>query len=347
MRLPNGFGSVYKLSGKRRNPWCARKTIGWNDDFENKKSYPIYKFVGYYPTKKEAIEGLSRYNENPLEIQDFTLEELYNLWSSKHFEKVSKSNINGVKASWKLCESIKHMNINDVKLMHLQHIIDTSNKNTPTLKKFKIMFGLMYDYAVINELATKDKRDMIRYLDIGKSNPNGYDRTPFTDSEIKTLWNNSDDECVMIILILLYTGLRIGELLELRKEDVNLDESYFNVTKSKTESGIRQVPIADVIKPIINHWFGKNSDYLICNSKLNKFEYSNYYRIYWKSIMERFGMTHKPHDARHTLISRLANNQIDERIIKSIVGHAGNGVTESVYTHITLQSKLDAINTLN
>ena len=147
--------------------------------------------------------------------------------------------------------------------------------------------------------------------------------------------------------MLLYTGVRIGELLELRKEDVNLDESYFNVTKSKTESGIRQVPIADVIKPIINHWFGKNSDYLICNSKLNKFEYSNYYRIYWKSIMERFGMNHKPHDARHTLISRLANNQIDERTIKSIVGHAGNGVTESVYTHITLQSKLDAINTLN
>lgn len=36
MRLPNGFGSVYKLSGNRRKPWVARKTTGWTFDEENR-----------------------------------------------------------------------------------------------------------------------------------------------------------------------------------------------------------------------------------------------------------------------------------------------------------------------
>lgn len=40
MRMPNGYGSVYKLSGKRRNPYVARKTIGFNE-----KNQPIYKII--------------------------------------------------------------------------------------------------------------------------------------------------------------------------------------------------------------------------------------------------------------------------------------------------------------
>ena len=55
-------------------------------------------------------------------------------------------------------------------------------------------------------------------------------------------------------------------------------------------------------------------------------------------------MKHTPHDARHTCISLLAKVGIDERIIKKIVGHAGQGVTESVYTHYELESLREAIN---
>ncbi len=345
MRLPNGYGSVYKLSGKRRNPWVARKTTGFTLDEENQKSYPIYKFVGYYPTKKEALEGLAKYNNDPFDLENYTLEELYNRWSEKHFEKVSHSNINGVKASWKLCEPIKHMNIQDIKLAHIQKICDDSGKNSPTLKKFKVMFGLMYDYAVINEMLKQDKREMIRYLDINKNgNPNGFDRTPFTDEEINLLWKNKNNEYVKVALILIYTGARIGEILDLRKENVHIDKKYLYIEKAKTNSGIREIPIAEKIVPFIEYWYKKDCDYLICSPRNRHFEYSNFYRLYWKSTMQGLNMNHKPHDARHTCISKLANKGVDERIIKSIVGHAGSSVTESVYTHIKLDKKLEAIN---
>lgn len=55
-------------------------------------------------------------------------------------------------------------------------------------------------------------------------------------------------------------------------------------------------------------------------------------------------MKHRPHDTRHTCVSLLAAAGIDERIIKKIVVHAGQGVTENVYTHYELESLREAIN---
>lgn len=55
---------------------------------------------------------------------------------------------------------------------------------------------------------------------------------------------------------------------------------------------------------------------------------------------------HRPHDTRHTFISRMVAAGVDERIIKRIVGHTGTGVTDTVYTHIDLQTLLDAVNQL-
>lgn len=348
MKLPNGYGSVYKLKGKRRNPYVARKTVDWTFDEVNQKSFPVYKYIGYYPTKQTALQALSDYNKDPFNFdsEQMTLEELYERWSEGHFEKVSQSNINGIKASWKLCEPIKDMRLFDLKLDHFQKIADDSGKNSPTLKKYKITLGLMYDYAVMHEIIPKDKRDMIRYIDIKSAgNPNAYNRTPFSHAQIKKLWKTKDsNEYITVILIMIYSGVRIGELLELKKEDIHLDERWFFVRESKTESGIREVPIAEKIVPFIEYWMQKDCEFLICSPKEKQFEYDNYFKKYWKPIMEEFQMEHRPHDTRHTCVSLLTEAGVDERIIKRIVGHKGQGVTDTVYTHLELPIKLEAIN---
>ena len=74
MKLPNGFGSVYKLSGRRRHPWVARKTVGWNE-----KGQPKYKYIGYYETKKEALQALSAVSEEE-ERETATLQEVHERW---------------------------------------------------------------------------------------------------------------------------------------------------------------------------------------------------------------------------------------------------------------------------
>ena len=55
MKLPNGYGSVYKLKGKRRKPWRARITDGFVYDLVEDKQVQKYKTLGYYETKQKAF----------------------------------------------------------------------------------------------------------------------------------------------------------------------------------------------------------------------------------------------------------------------------------------------------
>jgi len=196
------------------------------------------------------------------------------------------------------------------------------------------------------EIITPDKRDIIKYVDVSNAgNPNAYDRKPFSKKAIKLLWNSSgSNEYISAALILIYTGLRISELLDLKKEDVHLDERWFYVKESKTSAGIREVPIAEKIVPFFEFWISKKSDYLICTPDGRHFLYRNFYDSYWRPIMDALSLKYTPHCTRHTCISLLTEAGVDERIIQQIVGHKGQNVTQVVYTHIDLPNKLEAIN---
>lgn len=69
-----------------------------------------------------------------------------------------------------------------------------------------------------------------------------------------------DDKYYQIVLMLIYNGLRISEFLDLKKVDVHLEEQYFDVVDSKTENGIRMVPIADKVLPFYQSWFDSAPD---------------------------------------------------------------------------------------
>lgn len=346
MRLPNGYGSVYKLSGKRRNPWVARKTIGWKDDPIQMKSFPVYHFVGYYHTRQEALQALSNFNRDPNEsLKEMTLEDLYNRWSSTHFPKISESLKRGYKSCWEICYPIKDVKIKELKLDQIQTTIERSGKTASVIMKLKSMLRLMYEYAVIHELVPSNKKDMIRYIDIkGLPDPKKCEHIPFSEGEIRILWKNSGDDSVKIILVLIYSGLRVGELLDLKKEDVHPDDRWLRIRKAKTEAGVREVPIAEKTLPFIQYMMGKNqSEYLLDASGRSQMTYSFFRDNLWDSTMKRLKMTHRPHDTRHTCITLMTQVGVDSRVIKKIVGHTGD-VTESVYTHVSLKTKLEAIN---
>ena len=77
--------------------------------------------------------------------------------------------------------------------------------------------------------------------------------------------------------MLIYNGCRISELLDLEKKNVHLEEQYFDVILSKTENGIRKVPIADKVLPFYKAWYeSSDCEYLLHTDDNKKFTYRNY-----------------------------------------------------------------------
>ncbi len=349
MRLPNGFGNISKLPGNRRKPYRARVTVGWELDDSSGTTKQKFKTIGYFKTKEEGLIALSNYHQNPYDMDSnkITFAEVFEKWSAEHYPKISKSNINGYNASYKLCEMLYSMQFSDIRKSHLQGIVDTCGKNYPTLRKLKVLFTVMYKFALENDITGKDYSQYVDIIQHKDRNPNKCDRKPFTLNEIQTIWNCKDtNEYISIILILIYCGCRISELLNLKKENVNLHEQWFDVTAAKTEAGIRKVPIAKKVLPFFEHWYNKNNGkYLLTTPEGKHFTYQNYYDSYWKPLVEQMEMPdHRPHDTRHTCISLLTAAGVDDKIIKKIVGHKGQSVTETVYTHFEIQQLIDAIN---
>ena len=346
MKLPNGYGNITKLSGNRRKPWRVRKTDGW--EIVDGKLKQKFINVGYYESRPEALQALAEFNKDPydLGLSTITVAEVYERWSERKFDEISDSNAKGYEAAFKLCGRIEDMRFVDLKIDHIQKIADESGKNTPTLRKFKILMKGLFEYAVIHGIIPKD-RNIIEYLDISKAgNPNAYNREPFSKKEIDRLWEVVDvNEYISVVLILIYSGLRIGEMLNLKKSEVNLTERYFDITKAKTNAGIRLVPISHKILPFVKYWMNKNDcEYLISTPDAEQMIYRNYYDTYWIPLLKNFNMdSHRPHDTRHTCISLMTVAKVDERYIQKIVGHKGQNVTTQVYTHLEIQELVNEI----
>lgn len=220
MRLPNGYGSVVKLSGKRRNPYIVRKTIGWHYDNEKDKQVQDFIIMGYAETKADGLQMLAEYNKNPFDVSaaKITFQEVYKKWSASKFQTISDSNVKGYNASYKLCDTLYNKVFKEIKLVDLQYVVDTCGKNYPTLRKLKVLFGQVYDYAMKNDLCNKDYSEFVDILKFKDRNPNKMDRNKFSKKEIERLWEQKDDKYYQIVLMLIYTGVRISELLDLKKK---------------------------------------------------------------------------------------------------------------------------------
>lgn len=136
------------------------------------------------------------------------------------------------------------------------------------------------------------------------------------------------------------------ELLDLKKEDVDLENQCFLVRASKTTSGIRTVPIADKMLPYWKNFTERSKcDYAICNTSGTKMTYDNFKKRYWFPLMDELNMKHTPHETRHTFISMATAQNINPTLIKKIVGHKSiMSLTEKVYTHPEIKEMIDAVN---
>ena len=172
------------------------------------------------------------------------------------------------------------------------------------------------------------------------------------------------------IILLLNTGMRVGELLALKWQNVDLENRQIYICETrgqiiereeterryvtadrstKTQSSCRYVPINHKALQALEYFkaLGYNNPYVMANSDTNVVSYRNLHRI-MSNVLKRNEIAHGSlHTLRHTFATRLFKNGVDIKVISELLGHSDINITYDIYTHVIQEQKKKAVDVLD
>lgn len=375
-----------QVSERNGKPYYrAQIVIGYGDNGK-----PIRKSISGYD-KKEVQMKLNefKYKFQIGEITTtttITLEKyFYNwLWNYKRAELKTSSftRYESIYRNYIKDTTLGKMKIQDIRRIHCQkHITGIINTNTLSVAKTarKVIITCLndaYNEGIIgkNWMSTvkmpKNKEKINKYMF-------------FTDEEqrliLKSLTNERYD---LGIKIAFGTGFRLGEILALTWNDLNIEECTLEVNKSlkqtlvvhddetrssqlllqtpKTESSYRTVPIPEnLLKSIIAYrktqleTIMKNRDiyndqgYILADDLGNPLEPRTLPR-YFKTVQESLELPYRKfHSIRHSYATRLFELDIPVKTVQVLLGHKDIATTMNIYTHVVQEKKDNAAESIN
>ena len=321
MKRANGDGTIVKLTGNRRKPYAIRKVIGWKED-----GRPKLQYISYHKTYREAEQALRIYNEDPYTVSKTTIKELYEEWYAIQEPKKAADTLKGYRTCFKHISPLHDLKIKDIDRPTIQRFYDKLDVNACTCKKVGQLLNMLFDYAVKRGMMPSTALNLTKSVDIpDKVVKHQAPRSAINKRDIEKLWELKDlNPFARMTLVYIYTGLRFSELYDLKPE--NCHENYIEITHAKTPSGVRIVPLSDKVLSLL---------------PIDKVPPRTTFDRHYRKLLP----DHVIHDTRHTFVSLMTEAGVDSRIIKAIVGHKSNDITD-VYTHISLDVMIDAVNKL-
>lgn len=318
------MGSVYKLPGKRSRPWTAVKN-------------GIY--LGYYESKTAALEALERTARKTItERYNMTFAEVYAEWSTEHYREVGAKGRESYEGAYKMMECLHGRKFRDLKAIDFQAAIDPHmGKSHSTVAKYKQLLTQMSQWAIREEIVTTNLASFVRLPDNTKK-----EKEIFTAEEIRRLEDDGSDTA-KIVLMLIYTGMRIGELFALPVEAYH--DTYV-IGGLKTEAGRnRVIPIRPEGRPLFAHFAATATDpaQLISGYAGDKSP-ENYRKRCYYPLLERLGIPKKtPHACRHTFASWAVKTGVAPEVLQKILGHAKYSTTAEIYVHADIDQLVAAV----
>lgn len=326
MKRRNGSGSVVKLSGRRRCPFEVRVNTHMDE-----RNYPVYDVLGRFSERDEALAALLEYNKNPydLAINELTFEDVYKLWFDWKYtngqKKYSDSSVRCTRTAYKKCSSLYGMKFKDIRTPHIQAILNSQDMSHATLEHVKNTINQVFKYALQFDIVQKDYS---KFAFIAKADDDEHG-VPFTNEDINSLWNSLDIAWVDSILIYIYSGFRLSELLNMPVADINIHDMTFTGGIKTAAGKNRIVPIHSKIQPLVLS--------RLQHARRTLFDVSIYeYYACFNNALTAANITekHTPHDCRHTFSTLLDNAGANPNNVKRLMGHSlSKDITQNIYTH--------------
>ena len=323
LKRANGTGTVYKLQGRRTRPWVAAKgkTI-----------------IGYYDKKTAALDALARLQGRSIdEIYNWTFKQVYEAWKDEHFRDIGAKGIESYERAYDVFESLHDRKFRELRTADYQIVIDKySDKSHSLLSKFKQLATQMSQWGIRQELITTNFASFIKLPENVKK-----EKEIFSEEDIQKL-EADGSQAAKLALMMVYTGMRIGELFGLRTENVH--ETYV-IGGEKTEAGRnRIIPIRSEGRKYFAEFKGRAKGELLISGYAGQKVVANFRKRDYYPLLERLGISKKtPHATRHTFASWAVANNIKPELLQKMLGHADYSTTANIYEHFDIDQLVNAI----
>lgn len=277
-------------------------------------------------------------------------------WKKDAYPKLSPNTLKGYNGS--LNRALAHFGNDKIKKITPLDI-DTFLKKTTaqgyarhTVNNDRLILNLVFNYAVVNGYIEINPCAAVKT----PKNTKKEKRKPPSPQEREAVARTVETPMGFFAYFLSYTGLRLGEALALKGEDLNLEDHVISVNKSlywqgnvpkikepKTEAGIRQVAILDVLIPFLKDV--EKQDILFNNG--GTYYTRTVFEKRWKRYARENHITSTPHCFRHLYATFLYDAGIAPKDAQQLLGHAQLSTTMDIYTDIEEARKVKTYLKLN
>lgn len=246
----------------------------------------------------------------------------------------------------KIVPYFKDKLVTEIKPIHIKRFQDSlidAGHGRATINLTRVLLREVFSLAIINEWITLHP---IKMVDMPKMKTVKKRQKPFTLDEIDLILSSTKGSMRNFLGIAFFTGMRSGEILALKWEDIDFVTDTISITKTiaegyinspKTNSSYRDIEMLDKAKEFFlaqRLETGLKNDYVFLN-KHNSFYGSNtYFYCGFQSLLKKLNLEQRSlHNTRHTFASIMLNNNIDSLWVSNTLGHENLDITLKIYTH--------------
>lgn len=250
-------------------------------------------------------------------------------------------------------------NIEDISPIQFRAFLDDlarGGRSKSQIQKIRIVASLACDNAILNGINIINFAQLIK---LPKKAKKPEQKKPISDDEIAAIVHNASLPFGMFAFLLLFTGMRRGELLALQKQDIDFERNIIKVTKAveypsnqaviktpKTENSIRDIPIMPFIKDSLQEYINPlaPTDFLFeGETPISK----TAVRKRWLSYTKLSGINATPHQLRHTFSNLAYRSGTDAKTHQGLLGHSNVQTSLNIYTSFDHDMQAQSISKTN
>jgi len=368
-----GEGTIYY--DPKRQLYIARYTLGYDDDGKQ-----IRKSVSS-KSSTDLIERMKKFDREQAMLHIDAERVTFDLWIYKWLHKVKKADLsarswqkylglynNYIKDAPFADDKLKEIRMTDFKSWY--NDLQANGSSLDTVKYINLIVRAALADALSDRLIISNPTDKVSFANVIEADDS--DIKAWTQDEqakfIKYLKSHKDAEDGHMMMLILATGMRLGEALALRWTDIDLDAKHIKITRGlvrakqedgsykdieqhpKSKASIRTIDLPDKVMPMIKKLAkaATPGNTLVFHKADGSYIYNKGPLRHLQAICREIGISEITiHNLRHTYATRLFEAGVSIKTVQVLLGHSDIQTTQNIYIHVMPATKDKAVQAIN